>query len=120
MNITDKSAEVPLQSLLDHTTMRILEVLHFILTVINKSLLENVELIVKWGFDGTSEQSQYKQRTEFNDSDLFITWLVPLQLQTVSQEEHPIILWKFSTIICKVLQPCTFSIYKRNKRSNQN
>ncbi|EFN71130.1 hypothetical protein EAG_13606, partial [Camponotus floridanus] len=26
MNITDKSAEVPLQSLLDHTTMRILEI----------------------------------------------------------------------------------------------
>lgn len=65
INITDKSAEVPLQSLLDHITMRILEVSHFILTVINKSLLENVKLIVKWGFDGTSEQSQYKQRAEF-------------------------------------------------------
>lgn len=94
MNIKDKSAEVPLQSLLDHTTTRILEISQSILTVTDKSLLENVELIAKWGFDGTSEQSQYKQKAKFNDSDLFITWLVPLQLQTASQEGHPIILWR--------------------------
>lgn len=93
MNITDKCAEVPLQSLLDHTTTRILEISQPILTAVDNSL-ENVELIVKWGFDGTSEQSQYKQRAEFNDTDLFVTWLVPLQLQTISKEGHLIILWK--------------------------
>lgn len=115
MNITDKSAEVPLQSLLDHTTMRILEISHSILTVIDKSLLENVELIVKWGFDGTSEQSQYKQRAEFNDSDLFITWLVPLQLQTVSQE-HPIILWKNSRpSSVRFCRPVHFQFIKETK-----
>lgn len=93
MNIKDKSVEVPLQSLLDHTTTRILEISQPILTTIDKSFLENVELVAKWGFDGTSDQSQYKQRANFNDTDLFITWLVPLQLQTTLQEEQ-IILWK--------------------------
>lgn len=49
MNIKDKSAKVPLQSLLNHTTTRILEILQSILTVTDKSLLDNVELIAKWG-----------------------------------------------------------------------
>ncbi|EFN80814.1 hypothetical protein EAI_17373, partial [Harpegnathos saltator] len=60
ISISDQS-EVSLQSLLDHTATRLIEVCKPVLCNVNPFLLENVELIVKWGFDGSSEHSQYKQ-----------------------------------------------------------
>ena len=54
VSVTDSSARITLQALLDITVKRILQ-----------SLSDNVEnkqlkLISKWGFDGASNQSQYK------------------------------------------------------------
>lgn len=96
ISISDQFMGVPLQSLLDHTTTRLIEVCKSVLCSVNPSSLANVELIVKWGFDGSSGQSQYKQRShiEYKDSDLFNTWIVPLQLQTISETKQPLILWK--------------------------
>ncbi|XP_063636334.1 uncharacterized protein LOC134806859 [Cydia splendana] len=77
VTVTDFSCEITLQALLDLTVTRILN-----------SLQEQVEdmqlsLISKWGFDGASSQSRYKQKiggSEQDDSSIFMTTLVPLKL----------------------------------------
>lgn len=58
IKVTETRSEVPLQSLLNHTSERVFSILH----------ASNVEfqsgtykMIHKWGMDGTSDQSRYKQ-----------------------------------------------------------
>ena len=44
----------------------------------------NLVLVSKWGCDGRTGHSQYKQKRSaeiFSDADLFLSFLVPLQLQ---------------------------------------
>lgn len=96
--ITETSAQVQLQSLLDHTVSRLVNVSQLVLDSINPTLLQKAELLLKWGFDGSSGQSLYKQKfsenEESSDSSLFVTWLVPLQLQTLSADGQLLILWR--------------------------
>jgi len=89
ISIEDWKAEIPVQELLNHTCFRLLH-LDSIKEELAKLKLKNDSKIhcilnCKWGFDGSSGQSQYKQRfssTEenFSDSNLFSTTLVPLDL----------------------------------------
>lgn len=76
VSVTDSSARITIQALLDITVTRILQSLSD--DVQNKQL----KLISKWGFDGASNQSRYKQRMEsvHDDSSIFMTSLVPLKL----------------------------------------
>lgn len=76
VSVTDSSARITLQALLDITVKRILQSLSG--NVENKQL----KLISKWGFDGASNQSRYKQKMdgEHDDSSIFMTSLVPLKL----------------------------------------
>ncbi|XP_055840046.1 uncharacterized protein LOC129907726 [Episyrphus balteatus] len=92
IKITDSLAEVSLQGLLNHTAERIVES--------QQEIFENLEndfghltLIGKWGFDGSSGQSEYKQRIsgEFSDSDMFITSYVPIQLYSQMGSEKKIV-----------------------------
>lgn len=95
MTVTLISASVKLQSLLDHTARRILEM---------KSVEElhhlhncNLVLMSKWGCDGSSGQSQYKQilpgeQEGISDSHLFIASLVPLRLLVSNESQQ--ILWQ--------------------------
>ena len=58
MVITESSAEVPLQDLLDHTGKRLLKSLSTVLSSISEK--NNViHMVSKWGCDGTSGQSEY-------------------------------------------------------------
>ncbi|EFN75999.1 hypothetical protein EAI_13213, partial [Harpegnathos saltator] len=57
--ITETSAQVQLQSLLDHTVSRLVNVSQLVLDSINPTLLQKAELLLKWGFDGSSGQSLY-------------------------------------------------------------
>jgi len=46
--------------------------------------MSNLVLVSKWGCDGSTGHSQYKQKRSaesFSDADLFLSSLVPLQLQ---------------------------------------
>lgn len=76
VSVTDSSARITHQALLDITVTRILQSLSD--DVQNKQLT----LISKWGFDGASNQSRYKQKMEGEQDDLsiFMTSLVPLKL----------------------------------------
>lgn len=76
IDISETSVHINLQSLLDKTAERLIQ-------VVDKKQFNNLVLISKWGCDGASDQSQYKM--QFNnelsdDSSLFICCLVPIKL----------------------------------------
>lgn len=100
MTITEDGASVKLQALLDLTVSRLLEAIG----LDNKSKTE-LELISKWGFDGASGQSNYKQKShmDFDESSVFMASLVPLRLQ----KHDGTIVWEndrpSSTFYCRPL-----------------
>lgn len=109
ISVTDSSAEIVLQSLLDLTVARIFESLP------NSSVIQGkkLTLISKWGFDGASNQSRFKQKmdSDQDDSSIFMTSLVPLKLiaedDTVWLNPKPC-----SSFYCR---PVKFSFVKENK-----
>ncbi|KYN21922.1 hypothetical protein ALC57_05694, partial [Trachymyrmex cornetzi] len=62
VNITETSAEVKLQIVLDKTIARILKLQEDVIRNINPAHVKNVKLYCKWGCDGSSGQSVYKQK----------------------------------------------------------
>ncbi|KMQ84811.1 hypothetical protein RF55_17077 [Lasius niger] len=83
VTITETSAEVKLQALLNHTTERILLVQNDVIKSLLQKTVEHMNLICKWGYDGSSGQSDYKQKfadENSSDGNVFLTSLVPLQL----------------------------------------
>jgi len=84
MTFTETHAEIELQALLDLTIQRLWKTLK---SDTNQKL-PNLKLISKWGFDGASGQSFYKQRFTDNivdidkprDESVFTISLVPLKL----------------------------------------
>ena len=62
--VSDTSAEVSLQSLLDHTCKRILLTQTEVLNSVDSSVIRNIQMMCKWGCDGSSGQSEYKQAFE--------------------------------------------------------
>ncbi|KAK4878140.1 hypothetical protein RN001_010646 [Aquatica leii] len=78
ITITDMSAEVRLQILVDHTVRRLIEahkdvVNHIIATS------QDFSIIYKWGCDGSANHSTYKQ--QLTSQYLFAVCIVPLQLK---------------------------------------
>lgn len=98
ITISESHAEVELQSLLNHTATRILELQSDVINEVLDDSVNGLTLIGKWGFDGSSGQSEYKQTVQNNDLDdshLFVTSYVPLQLVTKPDEAHNTkIIWK--------------------------
>lgn len=97
--ISDTKAEVSLQSLLDHTASRLVH--------LHAEVVENImedqgtdflmaELILSYGFDGSSGQANYKQKYmegKCLDSNLFATTVTPLRLIDASKN----IIWNNRT-----------------------
>lgn len=84
MTITETYAEVNLQDLLNHTSMRFCKYLDEVKKI--KNLTEekkhNLVLLSKWGCDG-SQQSQFKQKFQSDEqshANIFQSSLVPLRL----------------------------------------
>lgn len=106
IHITDTSASVPLQDLLDHTAQRLILSIEPVIRTLRESELTKLCLFTKWGFDGSSGHSSYKQAfhgTEASDSAVFITCVVPVRL--VSDNK---IIWQnpspASTAYCRPLK----------------
>ena len=104
ITIQPDQARVELQSLLDHTTARLLELQADVLTQAttpatapgpSTSTTTNINLTLacKWGMDGSTGHSIYKQRTPMKDDEIFAVTLVPLRLQTA----HGCVLWSNQT-----------------------
>ncbi|XP_044572242.1 uncharacterized protein LOC123257406 [Drosophila ananassae] len=97
ISVTESDIEVSLQSLLDHTASRILKLQSDVTDKLDESH-NYLTLKGKWGFDGSSGHSEYKQKFENNnleDSCLFVTSYVPLQLFVKSDnDKEQKIIWK--------------------------
>jgi hypothetical protein len=85
--VTDSSAEVPVKNLIEHFVRRIVETIKEVFLSYldaNNTRKTTAKLIVFWGIDGSSGQSEYKQKSSdglmFNDTNLFATTLIPLKL----------------------------------------
>lgn len=91
IHITDYSGEVRVQSLLDHTINRLVSVQMEVLKQVRLGIdtYPTISMVFKWGCDGASGQSQYKQlfsntEEDVDDSYIFVISLVPLQMTTYS------------------------------------
>lgn len=94
--VTETHIGVQLQSLLDHTSSRLYKYLAEVIETCTKSERENLELILKWGCDG-SQQSQYKQKFQDvsnNDGNIFQSSLVPLRLIVTTTNGDTKIIWQ--------------------------
>lgn len=81
-----------LQDLLDHTVERILIDLRPVISSTNHGL----KMTWKWGIDGCSSQSNYKQRSldpELDDSSVVMISIVPLRMV----DETDLIIWENPT-----------------------
>lgn len=100
ISITENCADIKLQDLLDHTCKRILLSQRKVLESVHMPSSVNANLICKWGCDGSSGQSLYKQKFQDDsnsDANIFLTSLVPLQLtffDSESIDSDNKILWK--------------------------
>lgn len=85
IEVTETTGKVKLQSLLNHIVRRLAIIQDEVLSrVIDENDTAVFEMTYKWGFDGSSNHSIYKQRFQEScdaaDSDLFLTSIVPLKL----------------------------------------
>ncbi|XP_050312211.1 uncharacterized protein LOC126747535 [Anthonomus grandis grandis] len=112
LNISEDVAEVPLQSLLDHTSLRLFESLKEVLNSLNQKKYNNLNLICKWGCDGSSGMSQYKQQfaeSNISDANIFLTSMVPIQLINGDpKSKDKFVIWEnpktSSTRLCRPLR----------------
>lgn len=94
--VTDTLAEVNLQDLLDHTVTRLFIYLQEVLVTLSENECRSLELISKWGCDG-SQQTQYKQKFQNNtesDANIFQSSLVPLRLLCGKDKDNKKIIWQ--------------------------
>lgn len=114
LTVTESSAKIKLQALMDLTSKRLIRSLE---TPVDPN--QQLVLTSKWGFDGSSSQSIYHQRTSEDEQiDLasnFMISLVPLRLVskgvTIWENERP-----SSTSFCR---PILFKFIKETKENVQ-
>jgi hypothetical protein len=109
ISISESHCQIPLQDLLDHSTKRIFHIPN--IRSIENNFIQ-FEMLYKWGCDGSSGQSQYKQNflsDDTSDSDIFMFSIVPIILRclTTNSSSHKI-LWenprKSSTKFCRPIK----------------
>lgn len=96
--VTETHCEINLQDLLDHTTTRLVQYLQEVIDTLNENEARSLQLITKWGCDG-SQQTEYKQKfehTDDTDSNIFQSSMVPLLLFCGTEEKKKII-WQNPT-----------------------
>lgn len=89
-NVTEVQATISLQSLLNHTASRIVDLQDEVLIAYAKEEeLDEIKLTLRlsWGFDGSTGQSIYKQKMDGpgDDHSLFATTIIPLVVETETQ-----------------------------------
>lgn len=123
IKVTDTCASVSLQAMLDHTVKRLLLTVDSVIETLQDKELREFQLLSKWGFDGSSGHSSYKQAfhgNEASDSAVFITCIVPLRLvcgeKIIWQNPRPA-----STRFCRPLkiefikESTTVSVAEKNR-----
>ncbi|GBL72728.1 hypothetical protein AVEN_127961-1 [Araneus ventricosus] len=93
VNVTETSAEIKLQSLIDQTIMRLCKAQEDVLKSIRD--LRTLDIIVKWSCY-MSEQSRYKQKfssENCSDENLYSISMVPIQIYSVNDQKIKKIVW---------------------------
>lgn len=120
IHVTETFARIELQYLVDHTITRLFLISY--LPPIDQTM-NDFEILYKWGCDGSSGQSQYKQMftnsINKKDTDLFMFSMVPLVLRCKKIDSgDTVILWKnprpSSTRYCR---PIKFEFKKETIQS---
>ncbi|KAE8740613.1 hypothetical protein FOCC_FOCC013871 [Frankliniella occidentalis] len=100
MIISESSAEIDLQSLLDHDTKRLFKYLEAESSECLKAIPDGAELLFlhKWGFDGSGSHTTYQQHDVMGqgkkksiDVSILLTAIAPLELRLPGEE--PTVLW---------------------------
>lgn len=98
LRVTATCAEMDLQSLMDHTVIRLSKFLEEVLMTLDANERMSLQLYCKWGCDG-SQQTRYKQTfsedADSSDANIFISSFVPLQI--VCGQEGKKIVWQNPT-----------------------
>lgn len=85
IEITETRMEVTLQALLNHTCHRILQASSEKIENFSDDELLHLKLTTKWGCDGSSGHSEYKQifneNEDTSDSHIFLTSIVPIKAE---------------------------------------
>lgn len=105
--ITETRAEIKLQAIMDITAQRLISAQREVITACSLGGDSSLTLVSKWGCDGSSGHSTYKQKfSDSRDSDeyLFVFSLVPVQLR----DETGMIVWQnprpSSTMYCRPIK----------------
>lgn len=96
MRVTETCCEINLQDLLDHTSTRLCEYLHEVIETLNEEQRKKLELLSKWGCDG-SQQQKYKQKFQNSidsDANIFQSSYVPLRLICHTDNGQKKIIWQ--------------------------
>ena len=97
LTVKPERASSSLQKILDHTAGRLLQLQEEVVEQLSARDADRAEqqqqqqqrqrpqlkMISKWGMDGSSGHSQYKQAGVSRDDHAFVIWLVPLRLVSV-------------------------------------
>lgn len=117
-DVTQTSASTTLQSIVDHTAERILKI-EYVKKAVLESGKTNIQLITKYGCDGTSGFTQYRQafteaRNEEGNS-VFLICMVPIFLRFSQRRQSEINYWEnkypSSTKLCR---PVKFTYQKES------
>ena len=95
IQVSEDSAEVELQAVVNYTAARLLNYLEDVLNTLKDNECNTLNMICKWGCDG-SQQAQYKQQFESDtgsDEHIFLSSFVPLRITYGSNN----ILWQNPT-----------------------
>ena len=91
IEVTDRKARIGLSTLLENTALRI--ACDFSTEQLNKINTYDLQLICKWGCDGLSSLSEYKQTTSSQTSSeyksVFMSSLVPLRIRKYAASDSP-------------------------------
>lgn len=114
INILENFAEVKLQSLLDHTCDRLVQVQDEVFTqTFQNTKTVFCQLNCKWGLDGSGGHANYKQNFSgqygsISDSDVLLTSLVPLNLVYKNEGNEEVVIWQnprtSSTRFCRPIK----------------
>ncbi|KAL0901178.1 hypothetical protein ABMA27_006487 [Loxostege sticticalis] len=111
ISVTEGFVKVNLQSLLDTTMYRLFNLITF-----NHDEIQEWVMFLKWGCDGASGQSMYKQTfsdDNINDSSIFMCSMVPLKLYISNSTD---IVWQNPTpSSSRYCRPIYFKYEKENK-----
>lgn len=110
ITFNDMKAEVPLQSLLDHTTARLLMVQEDVIRISSQHMPPSYQLIIKFGFDGNGSQSLYAMKLgnvsmNMGETNMFATFICPIKLVAMGTNN---VMWQNPTpsspVYCRPLR----------------